>query len=119
VPIVLTRGYGSQTYLDDIASMVYRDGRDAVLIYAGDLDPSGEDILRDLEGRCAVFDKVEHIAVLPGQIDELGLPVNAGKSTDSRAAGFVARHGELTGRGRGPRAGRSSPVVRRRSRPLV
>jgi hypothetical protein len=95
VPIVLTRGYGSQTYLDDIASMVYRDGRDAVLIYAGDLDPSGEDILRDLEDRCAVFDKVEHIAVLPGQIDELSLAVNPGKSTDSRAAGFVARHGEL------------------------
>jgi hypothetical protein len=95
VPIVLTRGYGSQTYLDDVASMVHRDGRDAILIYAGDLDPSGEDILRDFTERCYVWDKVEQVAVRPEQIAELGLVVNEGKASDSRAGAFVDRHREL------------------------
>jgi hypothetical protein len=95
LPIVLTRGYGSQTYLDDVAAMAWRDGRPAVLIYAGDLDPSGEDILRDFTERCDVFDKVERIAVLPSQIADLGLAVNAGKASDSRAGRFVADHPEL------------------------
>src|SRR5213079_1187012 len=36
LPIVLLRGYGSQTYVDDVRSMVDRDGREPVLIYAGD-----------------------------------------------------------------------------------
>ena len=75
--------------------MVENDGRPAVLIYAGDLDPSGEDILRDLGDRCDVFTKTEHIAVRPAQVSELGLVVNPGKPTDTRARGFVARHGEL------------------------
>jgi hypothetical protein len=94
-PIVLLRGYGSQTYLDDVTDMALLDGRPAVLLYAGDLDPSGEDILRDFTERCDVWKTVEHIAVRPGQIDDLGLPVNPGKATDSRAAGFEARHGHL------------------------
>ena len=75
--------------------MVEDDGRDAVLIYAGDFDPSGEEILRDFVERCDVWAKVEHIAVLPEQVDEMGLVINAGKDGDSRAAGFVQRHGGL------------------------
>jgi hypothetical protein len=94
-PIVLLRGYGSQTYVDDVAEMVEEDGRQAVLIYAGDFDPSGEDILRDFTKRCPVFDKVEHVAVQPGQVASLGLIENPGKATDSRAARFLARHGKL------------------------
>jgi hypothetical protein len=98
-PVVLVRGYGSQTYVDDVYDYVSADkrrhDRQAVLIYAGDLDPSGEDILRDFLDRCPVFDKVEHIAVVPSQIASLGLTVMPGKATDSRAAGFVAKHGRL------------------------
>jgi hypothetical protein len=36
------------TYFDDVSDMLDRDDRPTVLIYAGDFDPSGEDILRDL-----------------------------------------------------------------------
>lgn len=95
LPIVLLRGYGSQTYIDDVTELVEADGRKAVLVYAGDFDPSGEDILRDFTERCQVFDEVRHIAVRPEQVDELGLVPNAGKASDSRAAGFVERHGQL------------------------
>ena len=94
-PLVLLRGYSSQTYVDDVADMVRADGRQAVLIYAGDFDPSGEDILRDFLARCPVFDKVEHVAVRPPQIAAFSLDEKPGKVTDSRAAGFTARHGKL------------------------
>jgi len=63
LPIVLTRGYGSQSYVDEITEMAITDGRKAVLLYVGDLDPSGEDILRDFRTRCDVWSAVEHIAV--------------------------------------------------------
>lgn len=95
VPIVLTRGYGSQTYVDDVREMVERDGRKAVLIYAGDLDPSGEDILRDFLHRTNCWDETEHIAVREEQINNLGLTVAPGKATDSRAEGFIAKYGSL------------------------
>jgi hypothetical protein len=55
VPIILTRGYGSQTYVDDIAEIVDRNGRPAILVYAVGRGPLGEDIPRDLGERCDGF----------------------------------------------------------------
>jgi len=55
VRILALGGYSSQTYVDDIAEDAMKDGRPAALLYAGDFDPSGEDIERDLPARCDVF----------------------------------------------------------------
>jgi hypothetical protein len=68
VPILALHGYASQSYVDDIVADVEADGRPAILIYAGDLDPSGEDIQRDFEARTAIFDEVVRVAVTPAQI---------------------------------------------------
>jgi hypothetical protein len=97
MPVVLLRGYGSQTYVDDIRHMILRDGRKPVLIYAGDFDPSGEDILRDFLARCGVFDSdnVVRIAIEDHQIAGLGLVVNSGKPEDPRTPGFVERYRDL------------------------
>jgi hypothetical protein len=96
LPVVPLRGYSSQSYVDDVADEVERDGRLAVLLYAGDWDPSGEDILRDFLRRTgATFATVEHVALTPAQVAEHGLPIAPGKRTDSRAAAFVERHGQL------------------------
>jgi hypothetical protein len=95
VRIVLLRGYGSQTYVDDVAAMVDDDVRPAVLVYAGDFDASGEDILRDFLDRCPVFSKVERVAVNAEQLDALALVVNPGKPEDARADAFIARHADL------------------------
>lgn len=99
IPIVLLRGYGSQSYIDNVAMMV-RDAKryrkvPSVLIYAGDLDASGYDILRDFTERCPVFDFVEHIAVEPTQIATFALPINQGKGDDSRAKDFRATFPDL------------------------
>lgn len=95
VPVIALGGYSSQTFIDDIAEEVRDDGRPAVLIYAGDFDPSGEDILRDFLDRTACWDRVHRIGLNIEQIEEFDLPPLPGKITDSRAAGFIRRHGEL------------------------
>ena len=95
IPVVALGGYGSQTFKDEIREDVESQGRPAILIYAGDFDPSGEDILRDFVRRTDCWDEVIRIALNPEQIDEYNLPPLPGKASDSRAEGFIRRHGEL------------------------
>ena len=95
IPVLALGGYSSQTYVDDVAWDAQRQGRDAILLYAGDFDPSGEDIDRDFEERSDCWDEVIRVALTAGQVRQFGLPPNPGKATDSRAAGFIARHGAL------------------------
>lgn len=95
VPILALSGYSSETYVQDIVEDVELSGRPAVLLYAGDFDPSGEDIDRDFIARAGCWDRVVRIALSAEQVAEYELPVNPGKGTDSRAAGFIARHGKL------------------------
>jgi hypothetical protein len=96
LPIVALGGYASQSYVDDVARAVSSDGRSAVLIYAGDFDPSGEDIDRDFTERTnGCFDEVRRIALNPDQIATYNLPPQPGKTSDTRAGSFVARHGML------------------------
>ncbi len=95
VPVLALGGYASETYAQDILGDVGRAGRPAVLLYAGDFDPSGEDIDRDFVERTDCWAKVVRVALDAEQVRAHELPVNPGKATDSRAAGFLARHGEL------------------------
>jgi hypothetical protein len=96
IPVVAARGYGSQTIKDDVRDEVEGDGRPAIALYLGDLDPSGEDIQRDFEERTDFcFDELHRLAVTFEQIDELGLVPAPGKRTDSRAPGFIAKYGQL------------------------
>lgn len=95
LPIVPLGGYASQTLKDQVAEDATAGGRPAVLLYAGDFDPSGEDIVRDFVEQAGCFDEVVRIALSWDQVEAYGLPPQPGKATDSRAAGFVARHGRL------------------------
>jgi hypothetical protein len=69
--------------------------RAAVLLYAGDFDPSGEDIERDFVARVGNFAITKRVALDWAQVEHYGLPPNPGKATDSRAADFEAKHGQL------------------------
>lgn len=105
IPILPLGGYSSQTFVDEVVEDVYGghyaniDGnaspRPAVLIYAGDFDPSGEDIDRDFQERTGCWDEYHRVALLPDQVIEYDLPPAMGKSTDSRASQFIAKHGQL------------------------
>jgi transcriptional regulator with XRE-family HTH domain len=94
VPIIPLGGYGSQTFKDKVQRDSEAENRPAVLIYAGDFDPSGEDILRDFTRRVG-FDEVVRVALTAEQVEEWALPKMVGKVGDSRAAGFEERYGEL------------------------
>jgi hypothetical protein len=95
VPVLALGGYGSQTYVDDVVDDVREGARPAVLLYAGDHDPSGEDIDRDFVQRTGCWDEVRRVALTAAQVVEYALPPQPGKETDSRARGFVERHGRL------------------------
>lgn len=95
IPILAFRGFASQTYKDLVLRELRRESRNAVLIYAGDFDASGEEILDDFLRRVPLFSDVVQVAVTEATISEYSLPVNPGKKTDSRAKKFEARHGGL------------------------
>jgi hypothetical protein len=97
VPVLALGGYAGQGYVDDVIEDVSAAGQDrpAVLLHAGDHDPSGEDIDRDFIARADCFAKVERVALIAAQVEAYRLPPQPGKTTDSRAAGFIAKHGRL------------------------
>jgi transposase-like protein len=95
IPIIALGGYASQSYVKMVQDDVDADGREAILLYAGDYDPSGEDIDRDFIARSDCWSRVERVALTTEQVIAHNLPPMPGKQTDPRAAGFIATHGEL------------------------
>lgn len=95
LPIVAVSGYASQTYVDEVRNGVRADGRQALLVYAGDFDPSGEDIERDFVARTSCWDHTVRVALKDDQVLAYDLPPQLGKATDPRASKFMARHGRL------------------------
>jgi hypothetical protein len=93
VPVIALRGYASETLERLVLELVDDDGREVELLYAGDHDPTGEDIPRAFEDNTGLA--LRRVALTAEQVDEYGLPPAPGKESDSRAAGFVARHGRL------------------------
>jgi len=93
VPLMVTRGYPSISYLYDAAEAIAETGKPAFLYYFGDYDPSGCDITRAVESGIREFAPnteihFERVAVTREQIDGWALPTRPTKQTDSRSVGF-------------------------------
>jgi hypothetical protein len=86
-------GYTSQTLVDRLSARQRRDGRPMIVLYAGDHDPSGEDIDRDFENRLVGDIEVRRVALLPEHVQQYNLPQSPFDKNDSRIDSFVARHG--------------------------
>lgn len=100
VPLMVTRGFPSLTYLHDAAESIQHLGKPAFLYYLGDHDPSGLDITRVVEKGIREFAPgadvtFERVAVTPAQIVELGLPTRPTKMMDSRSKGFEGESVEV------------------------
>jgi hypothetical protein len=95
IPVLTLRGYSGQELVTDVQHDITMSKRPAALLYAGDFDPSGEDIDRDFIGRVMLFDKVVRVALDVGQVERFNLPPMLGKATDPRAARFALKHGRL------------------------
>lgn len=93
VPLMVTRGYPSLTFLYDGAAVIAAKQKPAWIYYLGDLDPSGVDISRNVEARLREFAPkarimFDRIAVSPYQIDLYKLATRPTKATDSRSQRF-------------------------------
>ena len=105
VPVMVNRGYSSISAFYDTykrISRVFRNGKGRVFIlYLGDHDPSGLDMVRDVDDRIkAMFPpslalkiEVKHLALTHEQIEEHRPPPNPAKLKDSRAKKYVEEHG--------------------------
>lgn len=96
VTLMVNRGYSSASAMKEAAERFREYHVPRRLFYLGDLDPSGEDMVRDIRDRLAEFRanvRVEKIALTIDQVEEYEPPPNPAKLTDSRAAEFVARYG--------------------------
>ncbi|MGH7295677.1 MAG: hypothetical protein ACRELB_12115, partial [Polyangiaceae bacterium] len=106
VPVVVARGFSSVSYVRECHDRVREnaaEGRRTVILYYGDLDPSGcemlPSMLATLQGEMGLGGLVEGVrcALTPEQVETYGLPRNpdALKATDSRARKYCERFGDL------------------------
>ena len=106
VPLLVNRGYSSASAMYDAFMRFYyrgfQEGKPAKVIYLGDYDPSGLDMIRDISTRVYEFAEsfapdldfqVLPIALTLEQIKKFNPPPNPAKTTDPRAKDFIARHG--------------------------
>src|SRR4051794_17790324 len=80
IPVMALGGYSSQTFVDVVARDVHFFGRKAVLLYAGDFDPSGMDIDRDFIERSGIFDETVRVALDGDIVRDYNLPPMMGKA---------------------------------------
>ncbi len=100
VPLMVTRGYPSLTFLHEAAEAIEAEDRPVYLYYLGDWDPSGLDIARNVQERLEEFAPLadiifERIAVTPEQVERWSLPTRPTKQTDTRSRRFDGASVEL------------------------
>lgn len=100
VPLMVNKGYSSASAMYAAAQrmLAQDDGKEEIVVlYLGDHDPSGEDMVRDIRDRLNEFGvpnlDVRKLALTMEQIRRFRPPPNPAKLTDSRASGYIARHG--------------------------
>lgn len=100
VGVAALRGYHSVPLEQQIKADFY-DRRESgaekrIALYVGDFDPSGTDIERNFVRHLGNhFAEFRRVALTWEQVEQYDLPPQLGKATDTRAAAFVAEHGEL------------------------
>ena len=102
VTLNVARGYDSWSALKDAADR-YGDGDGVTVLYFGDFDPSGEDMVRSLRERLAdpalpnggSRPAIVKCALLYEDIEHHQLPPDFTKVSDSRREAFVERWGDV------------------------
>jgi hypothetical protein len=100
VPLAVTRGFPSVTFLHEIAENIRKDGRPHIIYQLGDHDPSGVSILGNIEDRLRQFAPKVHLtfqrlAVTPAQIKSMHLPTRPTKGSDTRRKSFKGESVEV------------------------
>ena len=101
VSLLINRGYGSCTAFYEAArrfAEAETAGKLCAILYVGDHDPSGLNMLQDLKQRLTEFGiadiEIVHVALTAEQIEKYNLPPNPAKITDPRAKEYIRIHGK-------------------------
>lgn len=97
VPIVVNKGYTSASSMYRSAMRLrywQKQGHKVHVIYCGDQDPSGEDMVRDITERLGEFGvrptlDITKLALTLDQVEHFECPPNPAKTTDSRFKGYA------------------------------
>lgn len=104
VRLMINKGYSSASAMYKSAQRFRRNGtgKKKILMYFGDHDPSGLDMIRDIGERLRTFGvKLDtpdgyptHLGITMEQVEEYQPPENPAKITDPRAEWYIEEHGE-------------------------
>lgn len=111
VPLMVNKGYSSQSAMYASAKRImfgcevderhrsHLDERPAKIMYLGDHDPSGQDMVRDIQRRLNLYTRdaydihVQTVALTTAQVREYDPPPNPTKLKDPRAEKYIELHG--------------------------
>jgi len=101
INLMVNRGYSSCTAMHDASERIKdkQDEKVCYILYLGDHDPSGVDMVRDIEDRLAEFGAEVHvvrIALTQEQIKKYNPPPNPAKITDPRAKDYISKFGNTS-----------------------
>lgn len=101
VVLMVNRGYSSCTAMYDAFNRLKSHGPmiKTNILYLGDHDPSGLDMIRDITARLeefGVYPHIEHIAITQKQIRQYSPPPNPAKITDPRAKWYIEEYGDVS-----------------------
>jgi len=116
IPILVNRGYSSVSAMFDAYKRfergiykIYDMGKESeakvIILYLGDFDPSGLDMIRDIEARIREFAEIDFanfpleiisIALTAEQIKKYNPPPNPAKMSDPRAKEFMRLYGGMS-----------------------
>jgi hypothetical protein len=98
VTLNVGRGYDGWSSIHEAGTRYQQWHGDMVILYFGDFDPSGEDMVRSLIKRLSFFGTCPQIikcALTREDIDEFNLPADVTKGGDPRSAAFVKKWGDI------------------------
>lgn len=102
------KGYSSASTMYELADRIkekIQEGKETIILYLGDHDPSGLDMVRDMKDRIGEFltcgdmyvepdFEVIQLALNMKQIKQYDPPPNPAKITDPRAKWYISKYGE-------------------------
>ena len=102
INLIVNKGYSSCSAMHDAYKrfkIQENQGKETHILYLGDHDPSGLDMIRDVEERLnefGVYPTVKQIGLTMEQIKEYNPPPNPAKITDPRGKWYVAEYGNVS-----------------------
>lgn len=102
VGVTANKGYSSSSTMYEIGQRLSQkagEGKQILVVYLGDHDPSGIDMGRDVKERLEIYSELEciefsRIALNYDQIKVLNPPENPAKESDARFAAYVKKFGK-------------------------